>query len=164
MKSRHLNIFDSFLLVVAALSLIGFGLARAGHAGVNQEIKGSPTVQIEIFITGLKTRDVNLFKVGDTTSITIRNQPVKPPMKIVKVEHQPKQVSFLSTDGKKAVAFPDPANTMAHDFNVTVQDIADETADGYVIRGNKIKLGNQIELESFKYRVQGVVVDINKAP
>ncbi len=164
MKSRHLNIFDSALLVVAALSLIGFGLARAGHAGVNQEIKGSPTVQIEVFITGLKTRDVNLFKVGDTASITIRNQPVKPPMKIVKVEHQPKQISFLSPDGKKAVAFPDPANAMAHDFNVTVQDVADETEDGYVIRGNKIKLGNQIELESFKYRVQGVVVDINRAP
>jgi hypothetical protein len=44
-----------------------------------------------------------------------------------------------------------------------VQDEADATDDGYVIRGNKIKLGNQIELEAFKYRVQGVVVDINQA-
>ncbi len=156
--------FDYSVLTVVALSVLGFFLSQKGCAGVNQEIKGSPTVQIEIFITGLKTRDVNLFKVGDTASITIRNQPVKPPMKIVKVEHQPKQISFLSPDGKKALAFADPANAMAHDFNVTVQDVADETEDGYVIRGNKIKLGNQIELESFKYRVQGVVVDINKAP
>lgn len=163
MKSRHLNIFDYSLLVVVLLSGLGFGLAKAGHAGVNQEIKGNPTVNIEVFITGLKTKDLNLFKVGDTSSITIRNAPVKPPMKVVKVEHQQKQVAFLSADGKKAVAFPDPANAMAHDFLVTVQDVADETEDGYVIRGNKIKLGNQIELESFKYRVQGVVVDINKA-
>ncbi|MBU6453837.1 MAG: DUF4330 family protein [Cyanobacteria bacterium REEB67] len=161
MKSRHLNIFDYALVVAGLLSLFGFMLARAGYAGVNQEIKGTPTVNIEVFITGLKTKDLNLFKVGDTSAFTIRNQPVQPPMKIVKVEHQPKQVAFLSADGKKAVAFPDPANAMAHDFNVTVEAQADQTADGYVIRGNKIKLGNQVELEGFKYRVQGVVVDIN---
>ena len=164
MKSRRLNLFDYSLAVVALLSLLGFGLAKAGHAGVNQEIKGTPNVNIEVFITGLKTKDLNLFKVGDTTAITIRNVPVQPPMKVVKVEHQQKQVAFLSPDGKKALAFPDPANAIAHDFLVTVQDKADETTDGFVIRGNKIKLGNQIELESFKYRVQGVVVDINRAP
>ncbi|MBK7836875.1 MAG: DUF4330 family protein [Candidatus Obscuribacter sp.] len=46
---------------------------------------------------------------------------------------------------------------------MTVQDESEQTDDGYVIRGNKIKVGNQIELESFKYRVQGVVVDISPA-
>jgi hypothetical protein len=158
---KRINAFDYSLSVVALLSILGFGLAKAGHAGVNQEISGTPRVQIAVVITGLKTRDLNLFKVGDTSSFTIRNQPVYPPMKIVKVDHQPKQISFLSPDGKKAVAFPDPANGMAHDFNVTVEDVADQTKDGYVIRGNKIKLGNQVELEGFKYRVQGVVVDIN---
>jgi hypothetical protein len=163
-KSRHLNIFDYSLLVLVFLSVLGFGLAKAGHAGVNQEIKGTPRVQIQVFITGLKTKDLNLFKVGDKTSFTIRNVPVTPPMTVVKVEHQQKQVAFLSPDGKKAVAFADPANPLAQDFLVTVEDEALETADGYVIRGNKIKLGNQVELEAFKYRVQGVVVDINPAP
>ncbi|HEY9714881.1 MAG TPA: DUF4330 family protein, partial [Chroococcales cyanobacterium] len=73
------------------------------------------------------------------------------------------QVAFLSPDGKKALSFNDPANAIAHDFLVTVVDEAERTADGYVIRGNKIKLGNQIELEGFKYRVQGVVADIKPA-
>lgn len=164
MKSRQLNLFDYSLCVMVLLSAAGFGLAKAGLAGVNQEIQGTHPVDIEVFVTGLKTKDLNLFKVGETSSITIRNVPVQPPMKIVKVEHQQKQVSFLSADGKKVVAFPDPANAIAHDFLVTVEDIADKTSDGYVIRGNKIKLGNQIELESFKYRVQGVVVDIYQAP
>ncbi|MDQ5937410.1 MAG: hypothetical protein QG574_4769 [Cyanobacteriota bacterium erpe_2018_sw_21hr_WHONDRS-SW48-000092_B_bin.40] len=162
-SKRRLNILDYGLVVVTLLSAAGFGLAKAGHAGVNQVIKGTHKVNIEVFITGLKTKDINLFKVGDKSSITIRNQPVQPPMTIVKVDHQPKQVAFLSPDGKKAMAFPDPANSIAHDFYVTVQDEADATDDGYVIRGNKIKLGNQIELEAFKYRVQGVVVDINQA-
>lgn len=162
-SKRRLNILDCGLIVVTLLSAVGFGLAKAGHAGVDQVIQGTHKVNIEVFITGLKTKDINLFKVGDKSSITIRNQPVQPPMTIVKVVHQQKQVAFLSPDGKKAMAFPDPANSIAHDFYVTVQDEADATDDGYVIRGNKIKLGNQIELEAFKYRVQGVVVDINQA-
>lgn len=163
MNRRRLNILDFACAVTFLLALVGFGLARAGHAGVNQVIKGTHKVNIEVFITGLKTKDTELFKVGDKSSITIRNQPVQPPFTIVKVEHSPKQIAFLSPDGKKALAFPDPANAIAHDFLVTVQDEADATDDGYVIRGNKIKLGNQIELEAFKYRVQGVVVDINQA-
>lgn len=161
---RRLNILDYSLVVLILLAACGFGLAKAGHAGVNQVIKGTHRVNIDVLITGLKTKDLALFKVGDKSSITIRNQPVQPPMTIVKVDHWQKQVSFISPDGKKALSFPDPANSMAHDFVVTVQDEADATDDGYVIRGNKIKLGNQIELEAFKYRVQGVVIDLNQAP
>jgi hypothetical protein len=158
--NRRLNAFDFGLVVLVLLCGLGFGLARAGHAGVDAVVQGKGKVAIDVFITGLKTRDLDIFKEGDPSSITIRNQPVTPPMKIVHVEHTPKQVSFLSPDGKKALAFPDPANPIAHDFLVTVVDDAERTADGYVIRGNKIKLGNQIELEGFKYRVQGVVADI----
>jgi hypothetical protein len=43
---------------------------------------------------------------------------------------------------------------------VTVDDEAEVTNDGYVLRGNKVKVGNQVELESFKYRVAGTVLDI----
>jgi len=160
---RRLNILDYSLVVLTLLAAAGFGLAKAGHAGVNQVIRGTHKVNIDVLITGLKTKDLALFKVGDKSAITIRNQPVQPPMTIVKVDHWQKQVSFMSPDGKKALSFPDPANAMAHDFVVTVQDEADATDDGYVIRGNKIKLGNQIELEAFKYRVQGVVIDLNQA-
>ncbi|MBI5172623.1 MAG: DUF4330 domain-containing protein [Candidatus Melainabacteria bacterium] len=159
-KKRRLNLIDFSLLAGALTAVLGLGLARAGYAGVNQKIQGTPRVNIEVFITGLKTKDTTLFTPGQKASITIRNQPVHPPMTIVKCEHWQKQVAFLSPDGKKAVAFPDPANAIAHDFLVTVQDDSEQTEDGYVIRGNKIKVGNQIELEAFKYRVQGVVVDI----
>lgn len=159
-SSRRVNAIDFGLIVLIALCIVGFGLARAGHAGVDKVIQGTNKVAIDVFITGLKTEDTDLFKVGDKSAITIRNQPVQPPMTITKVQHWPKKVAFLSPDGKKAVAFADPANEIAHDFLVTVTDDADRTEDGFVIRGNKIKLGNQIELEGFKYRVQGVVADI----
>jgi hypothetical protein len=158
---RKLNAIDFSVLVIALVALLGFGLARAGHAGVDKVVKGTNKVAIDVFITGLKTKDVDLFKIGEKSAITIRNQPVQPPMTIEKVQHWPKQVSFLSPDGKKVIAFPDPANPIANDFLVTVvNDVTERTDDGFVISGNKIKIGNQIELESFKYRVQGVVADI----
>lgn len=157
---KRLNSLDAGILVVLLAALLGFGLAKSGHAGVDKVIKGNSRVAIDVFITGLKTEDLNIFKVGDKSAITIRNQPVQPPMTIAKVQHWPKQVAFLAPDGKKAVAVMDPANPLAHDFLITVVDEAERTDDGFVVRGNKIKLGNQIELEGFKYRVQGVVSDI----
>ncbi len=158
---RSINGFDTAILVVALLAVLGFGLAKAGHAGVNKVIEGQPNVAIDVIITGLKTKDTDLFKVNEKASITIRNNPVQPPMTITKVQHWPKQVSFLSADGKKVVAFADPANPNAHDFLITVvAEKAEQTADGFVYRGNKIKVGNQIELEGFKYRVQGMIADV----
>ncbi len=161
MKIGRLNSFDFACLVVVLLCLSGFGLAKAGHAGVDQVIRGTHQINIDLYFVGVKTKDVELFKVGEPTSLTIRNQPVHPPMKIVSVKHLPKQVPFLSPDGKKALSFTDPSMPIAHDFEVTVTDTADVTDDGYVVRGNKLKVGNSIELEGFKYRVQGVVTDIN---
>ncbi|PWT96678.1 MAG: hypothetical protein C5B53_09220 [Candidatus Melainabacteria bacterium] len=161
---KRLNKLDFALLMVLALSVLGFWLAHAGHAGVDKIIEGRNKVGIDVYIAGLKTEDLDIFKVGDKSSITIRNQPVQPPMTISKVEHSPKQTAFLTPDGKKVVCFDDPTCPISHDYLVTVVDEAERTADGYVVRGNKIKLGNQIELEGFKYRVQGLVVDIKPVP
>jgi Domain of unknown function (DUF4330) len=161
-RKRTLNPFDAGIIVVILLAGCGFLAARSSHAGVNNVIQQKGAVCIDVMFTGVKTLDPNIFKVGDKSAITVRNQPVDPPMTITRVLHWPKQVSFLSPDGKKAVAMPDPANPTAHDFLVTVQeDNAERTKDGWVIRGNKIKLGSLVELESDKYRIQGVIADIH---
>lgn len=154
------NAFDFACLVVVVMCALFFLLAKAGHAGVNQAIHGTQKVDIDIYFAGVKTRDLGLFKVGEPAALTIRNQPVYPPMKIVSVAHQPRQVAFLSPEGKTALAVDDVSSPLMHDFEVTVTDTADVTNDGYVVRGNKLKVGNSVELEGFKYRLQGVVVDI----
>lgn len=161
MKFGRLNGFDFACLLLVILCAAGFVLAKAGHAGVDQTIRGTHQIDIDLYFVGVKTKDINLFKVGEPASLTIRNVPVDPPMKIIAVKEQPKQASFLSPDGKSAVSFADPSSPIAHDFEVTVRDTADITNNGYVVRGNKLKVGNQVELEGFKYRVQGVVSDIN---
>jgi hypothetical protein len=156
----RLNAFDGACLLLVMLCAFGFLMARAGHAGVNQAIKGTQKIDIDIYFVGIKTRDLDLFKVGEPSALTIRNQPVYPPMTITHVETHPKMAAFLPSDGGKPVAYPDPSTPLANDFEVTVTDTADVTNDGYVVRGNKLKVGNMVELEGFKYRVQGVVCDI----
>jgi hypothetical protein len=158
------NFIDCGVIALIVLCALGFLTARSGHAGVNKIIEGTHKVAIEVYISSLKTRDVDLFKVGEKSAITIRNQPVEPPMTIVAIKSLPKEIAFLANDGKKAIVLPDATNPTAHDFYVTLTDEADQTKDGYVIRGNKIKIGNQVELEGFKYRAQGVVVEIKAIP
>lgn len=161
-KKRQLNPFDAGIVVVILLAIAGYGLAKAGHAGVDGMIDGKGPIEIDISFTGVKTLDTDLFKVGAPASLSIRNQPVQPPMHVTNVLHWAKQVSFLSPDGKRAVAMADPANPIANDFLVTVQeDHAERTSDGWIIRGAKIKVGNPVDLESAKYRISGVVADIH---
>lgn len=157
------NALDFAIVFAAALALAGFFLAKAGHAGVNNAIEGNQKIHIDVYFMSIKTEDTDLFKVGEKSALTIRNVPVHPPMLITNVRHNAKQAAFLSPDGKRVVAMDDLANPLAHDFVVTLQEDAEVTADGYVVRGNKLKVGNQVEMEGFKYRAQGVVVDVRPA-
>ncbi len=95
-SSYQLNIIDSSILAVTLFCLMGFLTARSGHAGVNKVIEGHPKVAIEVYISGMKTRDTDIFKVGDKSAITIRNQPIDPPLIITAVKSTPKETSFLT--------------------------------------------------------------------
>ncbi|MBX9667510.1 MAG: DUF4330 domain-containing protein [Candidatus Obscuribacterales bacterium] len=159
---RRVNGFDAAVVTTVIFCVLGFAMAKAGHAGVDNVIEGKVRVSIDVYLIGLKTLDPEIFKTGETSAITIRNRPVEPPMKISKVDHWQHKASFLAPDGKSAVAFPDPAVPVAHDYIVTVEENAERTADGYVVSGNKIKIGNQVDLEGFKYRASGVVVNVNE--
>ncbi len=45
-QKRRLNLIDVSLLAGALTAVLGLGLARAGYAGVNQKIQGTPRVNI----------------------------------------------------------------------------------------------------------------------
>lgn len=159
----RLNPFDSACLILAILCIGSFFLAKAGHAGVDQAILGPARVNIVVYLAGMKTKNPDVFKKGERTALTIRNQPVEPPMEITAVKYTRKQASFAVASGNsfKVIAADDPSQPLAYDYEITISDQAERTKDGYVVRGQKIKVGNQVELESFNYRVQGVVVEIS---
>lgn len=158
------NPLDFICLIVLLIAGAGFFMAKAGYAGVDKVITGKAVVNIKIYFAGLKTEDPKMFKEGDQTALTIRNQPIEGAMTITDVKENPKQASFATSDGKVFTA-PDPSQPLAHDFTVTISSEAERTNDGFVVKGGqKVKVGNQVELESFSYRVQGVVVSIKAKP
>ena len=152
----RVNVLDLLLLVVVFVSALGVGLARTGNAGVNQVLKGEGTAEVDLFFRG-SIADPSMFKVGDKTFITIRNQP-HASLKIVGVKVTPKMISMPAPGGVKA--YPDPSEPFGKDVVLTVREKAQLTEDAVILGGQKIKVGTPIEVEGFKYRLRGSIVDV----
>lgn len=152
----RVNVLDLLLLVVVFLSALGVVLARTGNAGVNQVLKGEGMAEVDLFFRG-SIADPTMFKVGEKTFLTIRNQP-HASLKIVGVKVTPRLVTVPAGDGVKA--FPDPSEPFGKDVVLTVREKAQFTDDGVIMGGQKIKVGVPIEVEGFKYRLRGSIVDV----
>ena len=151
-----INLIDLVVLLVVFLFMLGVGLARSGHAGIYKQIRGTGTADFDLLIRG-PIEDPSIFKVGDKPFITIRNQPYAPVLiKAVKVT--PMTVTEPFKDGVKA--YPDPSDPLGKNVLITFEDHAQITDSAIVLGGNKIKIGLPIDIEGFKYRLRGTVVDI----
>ncbi len=152
----RVNVLDLLLLVVVFVSALGMVLARTGNAGVTQVLKGEGTAEIDLFFRG-SIADPGMFQVGEKTFITIRNQP-HASLKIVGVKVTPKMVTVPAPGGVKA--YPDPSEPFGKDVVLTVREKAQFTEDAVIMGGQKIKVGTPIEVEGFKYRLRGSIVDV----
>lgn len=152
----RVNVLDLLLLVVVFVSALGLVLAKTGNAGVNQVLKGEGTAEIDLFFRG-SIADPGMFKVGESTFITIRNQP-HASLKIVGVKVTPKMITVPAPGGVKA--YPDPSEPFGKDVVLTVREKAQFTDDAVIMGGQKIKVGTPIEVEGFKYRLRGSIVDV----
>jgi hypothetical protein len=153
------NVLDASVLGVLALAATGVLLVQSGfHVTSGQVVDAEKDIAISVQIPMLKTLDPGLFKAGEQTSITIRNQP-RGEVAILSAKHTPVQVALPGAGGAKA--YDDPTQRNSYDFLLTLKDHAKQTKDGYVTEGVKVKVGLPIELEGFKYRVYGKIVDVN---
>ena len=162
----NLNLFDFSLLLTIIFSITGYICAKAEKTPLNKIIGGKEKIAIELLLPDVyspdnyndKKQTNNLFKVGEVTAITIRNRPYTK-LTIIKSEPKPKAITIPNFSGSYKT-INDPTRTNVKDYVVTLSDIALKTNDGYVIGGNKIKIGNQIELEGFNYRLNGKVINV----
>lgn len=152
----RVNVLDMLILMVVFVSALGIFLARTGNAGVNQVLKGEGTAEIDVFIRG-SIGDPEMFQVGEKTFLTIRNQP-HAALEIVDVKVTPKMVAVPVPEGVKA--YPDPTEPFGKDVVLTVREKAQLTDDAIIMGGQKIKVGTPIEIEGFKYRLRGSIVDV----
>jgi len=157
-----INIVDLIVIIAILLAITGLVLVKSGKFKTSGNvIKKEAVIQFDVTIKGQKvSRKENLFKPGEKTFITIRNVPYTS-LEIVKSTVTP--VQSMIPDPKnpsKAVAVTDPTDHNLYNYLVTLKDNALVTDNGYVIGGNKIKIGLVVDLEGFDYRLHGIVSDV----
>lgn len=159
MLFRRLSIIDGLIVLFVLLVAVGVVLVRRGdYVTSGAVVEGEQDIEIVVQVLGLETQDTELFKPGDKTSITIRNQP-RGEVTIIRAQGTPVQVTLLNKEGVPS-AVRDLARPTAYNFTIWLKDRAKVTKDGYVADGVKVKVGLPIELEGFKYRVNGRISDV----
>jgi len=153
-----MNIIDLSVVIIVMAMAFGFWWIRTGHGTLDAIVKASGPTDVTVTIRGARLADPNIIKAGDKVFITIRNQPYAP-VEVVKVVTARRKVAYPSPDGKLLTA-EDPTDLMATDLLVTIRDNGQVTDDGVVLGGNKVKAGIPIELEGFKFRLTGTIVDL----
>lgn len=157
--TKKINLLDFLLVITITFSITGYILAKAEKTPLNKIIQGKEKIAIDLLLPDVFLENNEIFKVGNETAITIRNRPYTK-LSIIKIEIKPKQTIIPGYSNFSYKTIDDPTRTNVKDYFVTLTDTALKTNDGYVIGGNKIKIGNQIELEGFNYRLTGKVINI----
>lgn len=153
------NIVDTLFTGAVIMGIAGVFLVQSGtHVTSGQVVQGEADIVITVQVPNLRTLDPDLFKEGDKTSITIRNQP-RGNVLIQETQYSPVKLTVMSPGGK-VQAVEDLAQGNSYDFTLRLKDHAKITEDGYVTEGVKVKVGLPIELEGFKYRVSGKVLNV----
>lgn len=156
---RHkLNLIDFLFLLTIIFSVTGFIIAKAEKSPLNKIIEGKEKIAIEVLIPDVFSSTSDYFKVDEKSAITIRNRPYTK-LSIIKAESKPKLAIIPNGPGAYKT-LTDPTKANVKDYIVTLSDVALKTEDGYVTGGNKIKIGNQVELEGFNYRLTGKVINV----
>ena len=152
------NIIDLSAVIILVAMVFGFLWVRSTQGILRKMVRASRPTDVTVTIRGARMKDPNLIKVGDKVFITIRNQPYAP-VEVVGYTATRRLVSYAdSHDQLKSVE--DPSDPLAYDLVVTIRDNGQVTDDGVVLGGNKVKAGIPIELEGFKFRMTGTIVDL----
>lgn len=153
------NFLDLLIVLTILFSITGYMLAKAQRTQLNKIIQGKENIAIEVLLPDIFSENTDLFMTGDKSAITIRNRPYTK-LKILTTSSSPKQITIPVLSGSSYKTISDPTKLNVKDYIITLTDEALATEDGYVIGGNKIKIGNQVELEGFNYRLSGKVINV----
>ncbi|MEW5821358.1 MAG: DUF4330 domain-containing protein [Cyanobacteriota bacterium] len=158
-----INVIDFALILVVIAIVGGYLMVKSGaHKTSAQVVKNKAEIEIDIFSRGQKMlKPDSLFKGEKKSFLTIRNVPYTA-LEVVNWSCQPWQVPVLHPESNTAVSIDDPSAPFTEDCMLTLKDIAEVTDDGYVIGGNKIKVGLRVDIEGFNYRLPAVVADVRK--
>ena len=159
LKKLKLTDYIIILLAFAALAA-GFLTAYKKKSFANLPIEKESQIMFDVMFRGVSLSGKSApFKTGDNAFITIRNVPYTK-LKITAVDGSPRMTYIPAKNGKGVQIAEDVSVPGLYDFVIRLEDKAKKTPDGWVIGGNKIKMGMPVVIEGELYRYQGAVSNI----
>lgn len=152
-----INLLDGVVTVAVIAGVIGVATVKAGYTAVDRMGTKGPA-QVDVLIRA-NIEDLSMFKAGDKTFVTIRNVPYNK-VQIVAVQAARTQEAIPTHDGESFRLTTDPTQPYASTVKLTLQDQGMETEDGIVWGGQKLKVGEPVDLEGLRYRLVGSVIDV----
>lgn len=157
----RINVIDlSFLIIVVAICT-GLIWVLMGNSPLEKKITARGEAVVTVAIRGARVQDPAIFKDGEMVFLTIRNQRYEPVM-VTSITRKRREIVFLGNDGKPVI-IADPSNPEVRDIDLSFSHSAEETAEGIVMGGHHLKVGNSVELDAFGYRFNGSIMKVEFA-
>lgn len=157
----RINIIDLSFLIIVLATASGLAWVMSGNSPLEKKITARGTASVMVAIRGARVQDPKIFKEGEMVFITIRNQRYEP-VRVTQIVQRPRQVVFLGNDNKPVV-LTDPTTPEVIDVDLTFEHPAEDTAEGVVMGGHHMKVGNSVELDAYGYRFNGSIMKVNFA-
>ncbi|NJK64001.1 MAG: DUF4330 domain-containing protein [Synechococcaceae cyanobacterium SM2_3_1] len=157
------SVLDAGLLLVLLVAVITLVLGAPQQVGGVVQLGNVPiqSVEVDLLVRGVSSRDLAPFQTGDSASVIIRNQPYGR-VEITEIETVPVPVPLVLADGEIDLA--DAADPYRLDLLLTLAGEAQVAKDGVVLGNNKVKIGTPLELETPAATLGGTVVDVRFSP
>ena len=152
------NLLDALIVSGVMVGVIGVAAVKGGYSSVNKIVEKQGPAEIDLMIRANIT-DLGMFKAGEKAFVTIRNQPYDK-VAIVKVSAKRSEIAVPINDGKGFRITTDPTMPYSSEVILTLRSDGMQTEDGIIWGGQKMKVGVPVDVEGFKYRLRGSVLDV----
>ena len=126
----------------------------------NLPVERESKIMFDVIFRGISiSSDKAPFQIGDNAFITIRNVPYTK-LKIAAAEGLRRMTHVPAKNKEGYIIAEDVSAPAVYDFIIRLEDTGKKTPDGWVIGGNKIKMGLPVIIEGELYRYQGTVSNI----
>jgi hypothetical protein len=154
----RLNVLDVFIVAGVMAGVIGGVAVKSGYSAIDSVVTKSGPAEIDLMIKA-NIGDLSMFKAGDKTFVTIRNQPYDK-VQITKVKAKRSEVAVPTKDGTAWRVTTDPTTPYSSEIILTLRSDGMLTDDGIIWGGQKLKVGVPVDVEGLKYRLRGSVLDV----
>lgn len=152
------NLLDALIVTGVVAGLVGVVAVKSGYSAIDKVVTKQGPAEIDLMIKA-NIEDLTMFKAGDKTFVTIRNQPYDK-VAITAVKAKRSQIAVPTNDGKDFRITTDPTAPFSSEVILTLRSDGMLTDDGIIWGGQKLKVGVPVDVEGLKYRLRGSVLDV----